>query len=165
MFKSALLLCFLFFIELSSAHAMPPFIGNDYSGEYLCKGKNDSVGDYEVLVTLKLNSTTSHDIYGIYDFNTETNKQTIYAGQMMAKGRKFAMTFTLLNTDKNTSSTGMGDFRKMGHKRWRFQSTYYEPDGHGGNFGSDSCTMMAKQKTKNKTTKKQPNLSQNTSDN
>lgn len=163
MFKPALLSFFLFLLVLPPAYAMPPFIGNDYSGEYLCKGKNASVGDYEVYVTLKLNSATSHDIYGIYDFNTEANKHAIYTGQIMAKGRKFAMTFKLLSAGKSISSTGMGDFKKVNRKHWRFQSTYYEPDGNGGNFGSDRCTMVTKQIIKDKSAKKLQNLSKHAS--
>lgn len=134
---------------------MPPFIGDDYSGEYTCKGKNDNVGDYEVRVTLKLNNVTSHDIYGIYDFSTETNNQATYSGQIMAKGRKFAMTFKLLSASTFEFSTGMGDFKKIDHTRWAFHSTYYEPDGNGGNFGSDYCTMKATtQKEQEKTSGK-----------
>ena len=139
---------------------MPPFLGNNYSGEYTCKGNNASVGEYEVLVTLKLNPVTSHDIYGVYDFSTETNKQATYIGQIMAKDRKFAMTFKLLGSSKNNFSTGMGDFKKIDHKRWAFHNTYYEPDGNGGNFGNDSCTMnhqqpkLTSQKKQNKTLQK-----------
>ena len=144
MIKQALSSIFLYLITLSSAYAMPAFIGDDYSGEYLCKGKNDSVGDYEVLVTLKLNHVTSHNIYGLYDFSTETNNQSTYVGQIMAKGRKFAMTFRLLGSSNNRFSTGMGDFKKTAHKRWAFHTTYYEPDGSGGNFGSDYCTINSK---------------------
>lgn len=151
--KPILLFLLLFSAAWPLAYAMPPFVGDDFSGEYACKGSNDSVGEYEVRVTLQLNKATSHDIYGIYDFNTETNKQAIYAGQIMAKGRRFAMTFKLLNLDKIITSTGMGDFKKADRHRWRFQSTYYEPDGNGGNFGSDTCTMTAKQKTKEEMTR------------
>jgi hypothetical protein len=153
---------FLFSITISSAYAMPPFTGNDYSGEYTCKGNNASVGDYEVLVTLKLNTVTSHDIYGVYDFSTETNKQATYIGQIMAKGRKFAMTFKLLNASTSTFSTGMGNFKKMDNKRWAFNNTYYEPDGNGGNFGNDYCTMNAK-KPNNQASKQTPQKKKNSS--
>jgi len=141
MIKQTLSLITLLSISIHTAYAMPPFVGNDYSGEYSCKGKNDSVGEYEVLVTLKLNPVTSHDIYGVYDFNTESNKQAMYAGQIMAKGKKFAMTFKLLNAGTETFSTGMGEFKKNNGKRWSFKNTYYEPDGNGGNFGNDYCII------------------------
>ncbi len=151
----------LFFLATSPlAHAMPPFVGDDYSGEYTCKGKNDSVGEYEVLVTLKLNPVTSHDIYGIYDFNTESNKQAMYVGQIMAKGRKFSMTFKLLGTNSPTYSTGMGEFKKDNNQRWAFSNTYYEPDGNGGNFGNDYCTL---EKPIQKTSKKLIPMSSNNS--
>ncbi len=141
MMKQVLSFIILLSTSISSAYAMPPFVGDDYSGEYTCKGKNDSVGEYEVLVTLKLNGATSHDIYGIYDFNTESNKQATYAGQIMAKGKQFSMTFKLLGGKMATYSTGMGEFKKVANKQLAFYNTYYEPDGNGGNFGSDYCTM------------------------
>ena len=163
MIKQALRFIFFFTIATSTAYAMPPFIGNDYSGEYTCKGKNASVGDYEVRVSLKLNTVTSHDIYGVYDFSTETNNQATYIGQIMAKSRKFAMTFKLLGASTNNFSTGMGEFKKIDHKRWAFNNTYYEPDGNGGNFGNDYCTMnhqqekQASKKKQKKTSEKKPN--------
>jgi hypothetical protein len=154
MIKQVISSIFLLSILSPSAYAMPPFIGDDYSGEYLCKGRNDSVGDYQVLVKLKLNKVTSHDIYGVYDFNTETNNQAVYSGQIMAKGRKFAMTFKLLNASTYDFSTGMGDFKKTEHNTWSFYSTYYEPDGNGGNFGNDYCVIKPPQKTQEEPAKK-----------
>lgn len=138
--KTLGLIVFLMCVPI--AYAMPPFTGDDFSGVYLCKGNNLSVGDYEVLVTLKLNEVTSHDIYGVYDFSTESNHQATYVGQIMAKKNNFAMTFKLLNALENTYSTGMGEFKKTGYKRWAFNTTYYEPDGNGGNFGRDQCKMQ-----------------------
>lgn len=154
MIKTAFSTFLLLSAFLPSAHAMPPFVGNDYSGEYTCKGKNDNVGSYEVLVTLKLNTVTSHDIYGIYDFSTETNNKATYSGQIMAKGKQFAMTFKLLSASTFEFSTGMGEFKKTDSKRWTFHTTYYEPDGNGGNFGNDYCTMNSKQKEQEKVSEK-----------
>ena len=153
MINRALSFIFLSSILSTSAYAMPPFVGDDYSGEYICKGKNDSVGGYEVLVKLRLNKVTSHDIYGVYDFNTETNNQAIYTGQIMAKGRHFAMTFKLLSASTYDFSTGMGEFKKTEANRWSFRNTYYEPDGNGGNFGSDLCIMKSADKPEEKTSK------------
>lgn len=141
MLKKILSLITLLAFYTATAYAMPPFIGEDYSGEYLCKGENDSVGTYQVVVNMKLNTKTSHDIYGVYDFNTESNHQAAYAGQIMTKDQQFAMTFKLLSSTSADYSTGMGEFRKVGYNRWRFRTTYYEPDGTGGNFGTDYCTM------------------------
>lgn len=154
MIKQVFCLIFLLNISISSLFAMPAFIGNDYSGEYTCKGHNASVGDYEVRVTLKLNKVTSHDVYGVYDFSTETNNQPTYIGQIMAKGRQFSMTFKLLGKHKNQFSTGMGDFKKNDQNRWIFNSTYYEPDGQGGNFGHDYCALNEQQTLKKAATKK-----------
>lgn len=138
-----------FFFLLSSSItvvAMPPFTGNDYSGQYTCKGNNSSVGDYEVQVTLKLNKVISHDIYGVYDFSTESNNKAAYVGQIMAKNRQFAMTFKLLGESKDWFSTGMGYFKKSEKNQWFFHNTYYEPDGNGGNFGNDYCNLNPKPK-------------------
>jgi len=129
------------FLASASVYAMPPFTGTDYSGEYVCKGSNDNVGDYEVIVNLQLNTFTSHDIYGVYDFVSVSNNQPTYVGQVLAKGAQFAISFRLLSNDSLHFSTGMGAFKKTGFKRWRFNTTYYEPDGNGGNFGRDSCTL------------------------
>lgn len=151
MFKQVVSSFFLLFALSPLAYAMPPFIGNDYSGKYVCKGNNAKVGDYEVFVTLKLNPVTSHDIYGTYDFSTESNNQATYTGHLLAKGRNFSMTFKLLNTNNNALSTGLGEFKKAGRNHWSFQHTYYEPDGDGGNFGNDHCTMRRSEKTGQKT--------------
>lgn len=139
--KKALSLMILL-LSAPTTHAMPPFTGDNFSGVYLCKGSNHSVGEYEVLVTLKLNEVTSHDIYGVYDFSTESNHQATYIGQILAKKNQFSMTFKLLNAADNTYSTGMGAFNKLDNKRWSFGMTYYEPDGSGGNFGRDQCKMQ-----------------------
>lgn len=154
MFKQVVSSFFLLFVSSQSAHAMPPFIGDDYSGKYVCKGSNANVGDYEVFVTLKLNTLTSHDIYGIYDFSTESNNQATYTGHLLAKGRQFSMTFKLLNDKNDALSTGMGLFKKVGRGQWSFQQTYYEPDGSGGNFGNDLCTIRRQEKTAQKTLEK-----------
>lgn len=132
----------VFLASFTTVHAMPPFTGDNFSGVYVCKGNNLSVGDYEVRVTLKLNEVTSHDIYGVYDFSTESNNQATYVGQIMAKKHHFAMTFKLLNAPENIYSTGMGEFKKTGYRLWSFNTTYYEPDGNGGNFGRDQCKMV-----------------------
>ncbi len=152
MFKRVISSFFLLFTLPLPAQAMPAFVGEDYSGQYVCKGNNANVGDYEVLVTLTLNTITSHDIYGIYDFSTESNNQATYSGHLLAKGRQFAMTSKLLNVKGDALSTGMGQFKKIGRKQWSFQQTYYEPDGSGGNFGNDQCTMRRLEKTIQKTT-------------
>lgn len=142
-----------------SAFAMPPFTGHDFSGQYTCKGNNSSVGDYEVQVTLKLNTIISHDIYGVYDFSTESNNKATYVGQIMAKGKQFAMTFKLLGDKKDWFSTGMGYFKKSEKNQWFFHNTYYEPDGTGGNFGNDYCHLNPKPKQE-QPKQEQPNQEQ-----
>jgi hypothetical protein len=142
----------------SSAFAAPAFKGTNYSGEYLCKGKNDAVGDYEVIVTLKLNTLNSNAKFGVYDFNTETENSVIYYGQAVAEGNRLALTFKLSKAPNAEFSTGIGEFKKLKGQRWGFSHQYYEPDNSGGNYGTEFCAMqnaqlpqLKKKKTSNKT--------------
>jgi hypothetical protein len=142
----------------SSAFAAPVFKGTNYSGEYLCKGKNDAVGEYEVIVTLKLNTLNSNAKFGVYDFNTETENSVIYYGQAVADGNRLALTFKLSKAPNAEFSTGIGEFKKLKGQRWGFSHQYYEPDNSGGNYGTEFCAMqnaqlppVIKKKTANKT--------------
>lgn len=125
-----------------TAHATPPFKGINYSGEYLCKGKNDVVGDYEVVVTLKLNSLNSNAKFGVYDFNTETVNSVIYYGQAVADGNRLSLTFKLSKSPNAEYSTGIGEFKRLKGQRWGFSHQYYEPDNSGGNYGTEFCAMQ-----------------------
>lgn len=125
-----------------SAHATLPFKGTNYSGEYLCKGKNDAIGDYDVVVTLKLNTLNSNAKFGVYDFNTETVNSVIYYGQAVAEGNRLALTFKLSKDPNGEFSTGIGEFKKLKGQRWGFSHQYYEPDNSGGNYGTEFCTMQ-----------------------
>lgn len=120
---------------------LPAFTGKNFSGDYVCKGKNESVGDYEVAVSLKLNVMNSHGKFGVYDFNTETTNKVIYFGQAMANGYRLAMSFKLSNSRNVEYSTGIGEFKYLGKQLWAFNNTYYEPDDTGGNYGSEYCQM------------------------
>ena len=123
-------------------YAAPTFKGINYSGEYLCKGNNEAVGDYEVTVTLKLNSLNSNAKFGVYDFNTETVNSVIYFGQAVADGNRLALTFKLSKAPNAEYSTGIGEFKKIGNRRWGFNHRYYEPDDSGGNYGTEFCAMQ-----------------------
>ena len=123
-------------------YAAPAFKGKNYSGEYLCKGKNDAVGDYEVIVTLKLNTLNSNARFGVYDFNTETENSVIYFGQAVADGNRLALTFKLSKAPNAEYSTGIGEFKKIKGQRWGFSHQYYEPDNSGGNYGTEFCAMQ-----------------------
>jgi hypothetical protein len=124
------------------AYAAPAFRGINYSGEYLCKGNNEAVGDYEVMVTLKLNSLNSNGKFGVYDFNTETVNSVIYFGQAVADGNRLSLTFKLSKAPNAEYSTGIGEFKKIGNRRWGFNHRYYEPDDSGGNYGTEFCAMQ-----------------------
>lgn len=139
--------CFIFLLVPVASYAeelpqsLPKFTGKNFSGDYECKGKNESVGDYEVFVSLKLNLMNSHNNFAVYDFNTETTNKVIYFGQAIANGTRLAMTFKLSNSKNVEFSTGIGEFKSAGKNRWSFSNTYYEPDDTGGNFGSEQCIM------------------------
>jgi hypothetical protein len=136
----------LSFLALSlTANAAPVFKGTNYSGEYLCKGKNDAIGDYEVIVTLKLNTLNSNAKFGVYDFNTETVNSVIYYGQAVADGNRLALTFKLSKAPNAEYSTGIGEFKKLKGRRWGFSHQYYEPDNSGGNYGTEFCAMQSAQ--------------------
>jgi hypothetical protein len=137
--------------------AKPSFQGNNYSGLYTCTGSNISVGDYEVLVTLKLNKLNSHGKFGVYDLITATENNVAYQGQAITTGTKLALTFKLSDANQADYSTGLGEFKKLNKGRWQFINDYYEPDDTGGNYGHEVCTMKnapAKLAKKNKPSKK-----------
>lgn len=147
-----------YFTFASAAFAVPKFTGQNYSGEYVCKGSNDIVGEYEVFVTLKLNRISSYGKFGVYDFSTETENNVVYFGQAVANGNRMALTFKLSEAKHAEYSTGIGEFRSIGKNRWAFRNQYYEPDDSGGNYGSEDCAMkravmIAKPSTKIKNTK------------
>jgi hypothetical protein len=124
------------------AYAAPAFKGINYSGEYLCKGTNEAIGEYEVVVTLKLNSLNSKGKFGVYDFNTETVNSVIYFGQAVADGNRLSLTFKLSKAPNAEYSTGIGEFKKLKGQRWGFSHQYYEPDNSGGNYGTEFCAMQ-----------------------
>lgn len=130
-----------YFTFASTAFAAPKFTGQNYSGEYVCKGRNEMVGDYEVFVTLKLNRISSYGNFGVYDFSTETENNVVYFGQAVASGNRMAMTFKLSEARHAEYSTGIGEFRAIGKNRWAFRNQYYEPDDSGGNYGTENCAM------------------------
>ncbi len=159
-----LLLCLLFtaFYVSPTLHAettlseenKPKFTGQNYSGEYLCNRKNLTVGDYEVIVQLRLNKFNSYNKFGVYDFITETENNMVYLGQAVADGNRLALTFNLKEAKIAEFNTGIGEFKKIGNRRWAFQNRYYEPDDTGGNYGYENCTMKTAflPATKNKST-------------
>jgi len=135
-------LCILFLSH--NAHAKPNFIGEDFSGEYLCKGNNDVVGEYKVRFNLQFNATHSHDEVGVYDFVVQPDAQETYSGQAVAYSRRVAFTFKLPAVNNAPFSTGVGFFKKLDAKRWRFTNYYYEPNVNGGVSGFEYCKEVVK---------------------
>lgn len=138
--------CLTTFVLLSS-FSLPvlaaPVTSLDYSGEYLCKGNNITVGDYEVTIYLKKNRRNSTNQVSVYDLATHTENKQSYTGQAITRGKQLAMTFKLSDAKYAEFSTGMGQFTKVGKAGWSFKNDYYEPDDTGGNYGHETCTMKA----------------------
>lgn len=126
----------------TSTDAPPKFTGTNYSGSYLCKGSNLSVGEYEVNVELKLNVYNSHGKIGVYDFTTETENRFVYLGQAVTNGNQMSLTFKLKEAKHAEFSTGIAEFKKLANRRWSFKNNYYEPDDSGGNYGAETCIMQ-----------------------
>jgi hypothetical protein len=140
--KNMLLLTLVSGMFLSQiTEAKSKFRGADYSGVYHCKGSNNKVGDYEVQATLKLNRLISHANFGVYDFNTETENAFVYKGQAIAHGSKLALTFNLSGGNAAEFSTGIADVKRVSSTSWAYKNHYYEPDGNGGDYGSEYCVM------------------------
>jgi len=134
----------LLVVLLGSANAVgakPAFTGNNYSGEYQCKGSNDQVGDYEMVVRLKLNRISSHGTFGAYSYETETENSVVYAGQAAADGNRIAVSFNLTEAHGVEHSTGIATMKKNEVGRWTFKRLYYEGDDNGGIYGTETCVM------------------------
>lgn len=113
----------------------------DFSGEYLCKGSNETVGDYEVSVTLKKSYRNSVGSMGVYELVTETVNNEYYTGHAVTNNTQIAMTFKLSAAKHAEFSTGIGQFTKQSHRKWSFKHHYFEPDDTGGNYGHEHCVM------------------------
>lgn len=141
-------------ILLGSANlvqAKPAFTGVNYSGEYLCKGTNDQVGDYELVARLKLNKVSSYGTFGAYSYETETENSVVYTGQAAADGNRIAVSFNLTEAHGVEHSTGIATMKKNELGRWTFKRLYYESDDNGGIYGTENCVMKAAiKKTKKK---------------
>jgi hypothetical protein len=127
---------------VSHVEAKEPYIGPNFSGVYSCKGANNKVGEYEVVVTLKLNRVSSQSSYALYDLNTETENALVYKGQAIASAYKLALTFNLSDGRSTDYSTGIADIQKISSTRWAYTNHYYEPDESGGDYGSEHCVMQ-----------------------
>lgn len=137
---SSLILGNLLILGTSAAFAAT-VKGVDYSGEYLCKGNNEAVGDYEVSVILKKSYRHSRGGIGIYELATETENNETYTGQAVTNGNQIALTFKLSSARHAEFSTGVGQFKKVSKEKWSFKNNYFEPDDTGGNYGSENCVM------------------------
>ena len=91
--------------------------------------------------TLKLNRLISHANFGVYDFSTETENAFVYKGQAIAHGSKLALTFNLSGGNTAEFSTGIADVKRVSSTSWAYKNHYYEPDGNGGDYGSEYCVM------------------------
>lgn len=131
-----------FAVGASSVQAKAAFIGEDFSGHYTCKGNNDVVGEYQVNIQLAINADQSHDEVGVYDFVVKPDQQETYEGQAVAYSRRVALTFKLPTLPNAKNSTGVGFFKKINTKHWRFTNYYYEPTADGGVSGFEFCKQV-----------------------
>jgi len=134
-----LFICLFTLLVSLTASAKPSFIGENFSGDYLCQGNNDVVGEYQVKFSLQFNAAHSHDEVGVYDFVVKPDAQETYTGQAVAYSRRIAFTFKLPAVNNAPFSTGVGFFKKLDAKRWRFTNYYYEPSAEGGVSGFEYC--------------------------
>ncbi len=135
------MLSFLSVFSSTASSAAPVSKSIDYSGEYLCKGNNVAVGDYEVTIYLKKNRRNSTALVSVYDLVTHTENKQSYTGQAVTHGKELALTFKLSDAKYAEFSTGLGQFTKLNKNMWSFKTNYYEPDDTGGNYGRETCTM------------------------
>lgn len=133
----ALSLCTVSFSHAASSSKSP-----DYSGEYLCKGNNEAVGDYEVSLTLKKSYRNSVGAVGVYELVTETENNETYTGQAVTNGNNIALTFKLSSAKHAEFSTGIGQFQRLAQGKWAFKNNYFEPDDSGGNYGQEQCALV-----------------------
>lgn len=135
------MLSFLSVFSSTASSAAPMSKPIDYSGEYLCKGNNVAVGDYEVTIYLKKNRRNSTALASVYDLVTHTENKQSYTGQAVTNGKHLSLTFKLSDAKYAEFSTGLGQFTKLNKNMWSFKTDYYEPDDTGGNYGHETCTM------------------------
>lgn len=131
----------------AAALAKPAFTGQNYSGDYACKGMNSEVGDYEVTITLKLNRLSSYGKFGAYTLEAETVNSVSYYGQAVADGNRLAISYDLSGRGSVERSVGTALVRRNARGRWSFRNLYYEADDTGGNYGSEYCVMKSTAKS------------------
>ncbi|OAM53055.1 hypothetical protein A7981_06435 [Methylovorus sp. MM2] len=124
-------------------YAQPAFTGVNYSGLYDCKGNNEQVGDYSVVVKLRLNRISSYGKFGAYYYEVETENSVLYAGQAAVDGNRMAISFNLSEKRSAEHSTGIATMKKNPQGRWSFQKLYYESDDSGGIYGKETCVLKA----------------------
>ena len=73
--------------------------------------------------------------------STETENAFVYKGQAIAHGSKLALTFNLSGGNAAEFSTGIADVKRVSSTSWAYKNHYYEPDGNGGDYGSEYCVM------------------------
>ncbi|WP_395402335.1 hypothetical protein ACHMW6_29430 [Pseudoduganella sp. UC29_106] len=121
-----------------SAWAAAPFTGTDYSGTYECKADDNAEGNYESIVTLKLDKVQSNGKYGAYHFKMEIPGYGDYPGHAAAYGTNMAIHFASTDAASKDYGTGIAAFTKKAGK-WSFKKYYFEPEFKGGNFGFENC--------------------------
>lgn len=124
-----------------SAQAKPSFTGQDFSGIYDCKGRDEHDGEFKGAVTLKLVPERSLGDYGAYTLSSDVPGLGTYAGYAAVQGTHLSMYFGLTQPDSKDFGTGIASFTKGKGKagKWSFHLYYFEPEYNGGNYGLEDC--------------------------
>ncbi|HEY7985411.1 MAG TPA: hypothetical protein VIE17_00670 [Methylophilaceae bacterium] len=126
---------------VACARPRPPFMGQNFSGEYACTGDDAHEGPYNGTVTLKLMPEQSTAEYSAYSFKLQVPKYGTYVGEAAAIGNNIAMHFALTDPAPRDFGTGVAIMEKNKQGKWSFHKYYYEPEFKGGNYGFENCVM------------------------
>ncbi|MBM6445074.1 hypothetical protein ACX3YC_00495 [Pseudomonas mohnii] len=127
------------FISAPAWAAQPPFTGTDYSGHYVCTGKDSHIGDYEGVVDLKLNPEQSTGEYGAYNFTLTLADNARYNGFAAAHLNSLAIYFAYTDPAPKDYGVGIAKVVSTPEGKVSFTKYYYAPQYQGGGHGMETC--------------------------
>lgn len=113
----------------------------DFSGRYVCEGRDAREGKYAGIVTLDRVPEHSRESHDAYRFTLTVPGFGRYEGQAVGRGRHLGVHFALTDQTDKDYGTGLATFTRLRDGRWSFSKFYYEPEYHGGNHGLESCVQ------------------------
>lgn len=136
-------------IFLSSLVAMPahaklgkaPMQPSNFSGVYECKGNNDSIGDYTVKVTLKIDTVNSKAGFSNYTYAMQTENGMTYNGYAVIENNQMASSIYMNDKPSAEMSVGVGSIKAIAKNRFSFTRKYFEPTDNEGTIGLETCMM------------------------